>query len=94
MVHPKLGVEHVAPHGGNDVFRNVYNPNGSSLFVATFTPIGYSRPITQRLQSILPPIEAHGGSGHDELWGGPNGDWLYGSDWWDTRDSIFSAWVS
>ncbi len=62
---------------GNDVFKNVNNPNGLTVF--TVAPSG-----EQEFQSILPVIEAYGGAGNDQIWGGPKADLLHGKHGNDT----------
>jgi Ca2+-binding RTX toxin-like protein len=66
-------------NGGNDVFKNRFNPTGAPTF-----PNPWNQRVIPVLFSTLPAIEAHGGSGNDILYGGPNSDGLYGDDGKDT----------
>ena len=68
-------------HGGagDDALRNVFNPSGAPVFTnPAYTP---GVPV---LVSMLPVIEAYGGTGNDILFGGPKNDLLYGGDGTDT----------
>lgn len=62
-------------NGGNDVLKNVFNPGGAPTFANP-----WYTPSVPYLISMLPSFDAHGGAGHDILFGGPKNDWLYGDD--------------